>query len=72
MKYQLDIETADGICRDVLCETIKLMKKSIKDNKQQIKLKGSKTPTALMEDLRCDEEYLEAIKKTYQYFGGKI
>lgn len=72
MKYEIDGETADGICRDVLGETIKMLKKSIKQIKEQIEIRGSKIPSTWLEDLRCDEEYLEAIKKVHHYFGGHL
>lgn len=72
MKYEIDGETADGITRDVLGETIKFLKKSIKNNKEEIKLRGTKAPATWIEDLHYDEKYLEACKIVYDFFGGKL
>jgi hypothetical protein len=70
MKYEIDSDTADNICKNVLCETIKMLKKNIKKTKAEIKLKGSKVPIALLEDLHFDEKYIEACKLVYDFFGG--
>jgi serine protease inhibitor len=72
MKYEIDVETADGITKGVLKETIKFLKKSIKKNKEDIKLRGSKAPATWLEDLACDERYLEACKTVYEFFGGNL
>jgi hypothetical protein len=71
MKYEIDGETADNICRIVLRETIKNLKTSIKQNKAEIKIKGSKAPKAWLEDLAYDLKQLEAVEVVYEYFGGK-
>ncbi len=71
MKYEIDSESADNICKNVLGETIKALKESIKKNKAQIEIRGSKAPVAWLEDLECDKKTLEACKIIYQYFGGK-
>jgi hypothetical protein len=72
MKYYIDGETADGITKNVLKETIQFLKKSIKNSKEQMELRGSKTPATWHEDLAYDEKYLEACKIVYEFFGGKI
>jgi len=72
MKYEIDGETADGICRDVLGDTIKFMKKSIKDLKAELKLRGSKAPSTKLEDLKYDQEMLESLVKVHEFFGGKL
>jgi hypothetical protein len=72
MKYHIDGETADGICRDVLKETIQVLKKNIKKMKAEMKIRGSKTPATWHDDLEWDEKYLEACKVVYLYFGGHL
>ena len=72
MKYEIDGETADNITRNVLSETIKLLKKSIKKNKEAIDTKGFKAPDALKIDLEWDQKYLEACKIVYDFFGGHL
>jgi hypothetical protein len=72
MKYEIDAETADGITRDVLGETIKFLKKSIKKNKEEIKLRGSKAPATWLENLSYDEKYLEVCKIVHEFFGGHL
>jgi hypothetical protein len=72
MKYEIDGETADVITRDVLSETIKFLKKSIKKTKDDIKSKGSKVPATWHEDLAYDEKYLEACKIVHEFFGGHL
>jgi hypothetical protein len=71
MKYHIDGETADGICKDVLKETIQVLKKNIKKTMGEIKTKGGKAPAALYDDLEWDQKYLEACKVLYGYFGGR-
>jgi len=71
MKYEIDSDTADNICKNVLCETIKMLKKNIKKTKADIKRSGS-TSTALIEDLAWDEKYLDACKIVYDFFGGRL
>ena len=71
MKYEIDSDTADSICKNVLCETIQMLKKNIKKTKTEIKRSGP-TPTALLEDLHFDEKYLEACKIVYDFFGGRL
>jgi len=72
MKYHIDTETADNICKDVLRNTIKQLKQNIQKNKKQIKAKGSTEHLAWLEDIAWDEKYLEAAKVLYQYFECKI
>ena len=69
MTYEIDSDTADNICKNVLCETIAMLKKNIKKNKAEIK-RSKSTPTALIEDIHFDEKYLEACKIVYDFFGG--
>jgi len=71
MKYEIDSDTADNICKNVLCETITMLKKNIKKTKADIKSSES-TPTALLEDLAWDEKYLDACKIVYDFFGGRF
>jgi hypothetical protein len=70
MKYEIDSDTADNICKNVLCETIQMLKKSVKETKADIK-RNKPTPSALLEDLHFDEKYLEACKIVYDFFGGR-
>jgi uncharacterized small protein (DUF1192 family) len=71
MKYEIDSDTADNICKNVLCETIAMLKKNIKKTKAEIK-RTKPTPTAYLEDLHFDEKYLEACKIVYDFFGGHL
>jgi hypothetical protein len=71
MKYEIDGETADGITKGVLKETIKFLKKSIKEYKSEFK-KGSKISASRVEDFENDIKYLKACETVYDFFGGNI
>jgi hypothetical protein len=72
MKYEIDGETADNITKNVIGDTIKLLKKSITKTKAEIKSKGDKASAGLYEDLNTDIKYLQACNLVYEFFGGNL
>jgi hypothetical protein len=67
IKVELHEETVDSIVQSVLKSHLDMMKADLKRMK---KIKN-KQPFQL-EDIEDTQNYLDAIKVTYGYFGGKV
>lgn len=67
MKLELDDTVADAIVVATIKAAMKLVKKDIKE----LSSKKSLQPWQ-KEDLQCDFQTLEAMKRVLDYFGGNL